>query len=298
MGLSVIIPFFRGESHINELISSITDSATLHQPGYPIQVIILIDSMESGITQIQEIIHAYQHPDITFQVEKNSENKGVAATRNEGIRLSNQEHLLFIDQDDLLDINFFKYITAGFLQTFDFLLYNGKFKFDSGVEHTIYYIPPPLSLRSLILDDFIRSPGQVIVKKERIEKTGFPVPLKYHGADDKFCWVWLFYKNPSMKVKYLHRSLYIASIHAGNYSHDQLNLVKSTMDLWQVTLEKYPELSSNKLVQRNIRLLNYRLGKLTGMEKLQGSFEFINYKMKANKVIRKLIKKFLFTIQK
>lgn len=293
MELSIIIPFYHGEKHILKLLKSIRTAADKSTRRYPVEVLVIIDSMATDENQLIRQMSFCEDEYLQLKISKNIENKGVAATRNEGITMARGRHLIFIDQDDMFAEDFFQVITTEYLCRADFILTNGILEYEGGISTKIYYLPPILSFKNLVLDDFVRSPGQVIVRKSMIEKCRFPEPLKYHGADDKFCWIWLFYLYPEIKAGYIAKPLYLASIHDQNYSHDQANLVKSTLDLWRVTLDKFPSLIRNRYVRRNIRLAEFRLGMATGMDRLLGGLEYLQYKIKVNKILRVLVRNYL-----
>jgi glycosyltransferase involved in cell wall biosynthesis len=294
MELSIIIPFYFGERHITKLLQSITNSvANSSFGGHAIEILIIVDSMSTQTEILQQQLTSFKNENLQLFIFKNDVNKGVAATRNEGIKLARGRHLLFIDQDDTVTENFFTVLTNELLKDTDFILCNGMLEYDSNVKTRIYYSKPALSFKYLVLDDFIRSPGQVIVRKTLIKEIGFPVPEKFHGADDKFCWIWLFYQYPKIRVNYIGKPVYVARIHNDNFSHDQTNLIRSTLDLWQVTLSRFPSLKNNDYVKRNIRLAEFRLGRLRGFEKWRGGMEYLRYKLKANKLIRVLVRSYL-----
>ncbi|MFY0253352.1 glycosyltransferase family 2 protein [Chitinophaga sp. 30R24] len=296
MYLSIIIPFYKGEAFIQPIVSSIVESARINSLSYKIQIIVVIDSMESQLELIKNGLSSFVYPGIKILVVKNAKNLGVAKTRNVGISLAQGDWLLFIDQDDMVTTDFFRVIHPKALEKSDFVLCNGVIAFEDKIRYRIYYIKPYLSYRHILLDDFIRSPGQVLVRKCILDKLGFPAPSKFHGADDKFCWVQLFYTNPKLRTLFIKECLYVANIHERNFSHDQRNLRLSALDLWEVTLKRFPALREDKYVKRNIRLLKYQLNENVGVERVLGFLENLQYKFRLNKVFRIIVKRWLLML--
>ena len=133
----------------------------------------------------------------------NDINRGQAFSRNKGASIAQGEFLHFIDQDDLIDLNFYKNI-----QNFYEIMIGNCFLFNESKKIRLYksyrikiykYFKNTSSLNFfLIFDNIILSPGQSIFKKETFNKlNGFPV-LENFGSDD----YGLMFKYASNKIEY------------------------------------------------------------------------------------------------
>jgi len=90
---TVVIPLFNKESRIVDCLISV-----LNQGSVPNEVIIVDDgSSDRSATLVKEFISS--HPLIRFKIVQQP-NRGVAAARNLGVSLSNNEFVCFLDADD------------------------------------------------------------------------------------------------------------------------------------------------------------------------------------------------------
>ncbi len=89
INISVIIPVYNGELYLTEAIESV-----LSQSFQPSEIIVIDD----GSTDNSQSIIKQYIPKVTYIYQ---ENKGTAAARNVGIRISRGNFLAFLDQDDI-----------------------------------------------------------------------------------------------------------------------------------------------------------------------------------------------------
>lgn len=106
MKLTVIIPVYNGSQHIIRCLESV-----FHQTFQDFQVLCFDDGSQDHSA---EVIRQYaeEYPEYRLTLIR-QENKGVAETRNEGIKRADTEYTAFIDQDDYIDRTYFEeYIRA------------------------------------------------------------------------------------------------------------------------------------------------------------------------------------------
>ncbi|MCG9879512.1 MAG: glycosyltransferase [Bacteroidia bacterium] len=275
------------------LLQSVQKSLLLCNSGIQAEIIILIDSPENTIHELEMLLS--EIPDLhslcTVQVFYNEKNLGVAQTRNKGLALAKGEYIHLIDQDDEVHPDFYNKVSA-VLQNHDWVLVNGLFQFDLVQKsQKIYYLKPALTLHNFVTDDFLRSPGQVVfARKLKLGKAFISVPNSA-GADDRFFWIQQFALNPNMRVAYLSDPLYIAHIHNENFSADSMQLYQCCLSIWEEW--DYAELPiPEKWIYENVSALKYILGK----DKSLTSFWFyIKYKYKLNRMIRFVVKRVLLS---
>lgn len=97
--VSIIVPVYNIESYIELCIKSI-----IKQTYKNLEIIIIDDGSEdrSGI-----ICDEFAKFDSRIKI-KHTQNKGLSAARNEGIRISSGEYIMFIDGDDFIELNAIK----------------------------------------------------------------------------------------------------------------------------------------------------------------------------------------------
>ena len=90
--VSIILPVYNGERYINRTITSI-----LQQTMPNFELIVIDDcSTDKSLQHLQE----WAQRDSRIQVVANTQNIGVADTRNKGITMAKGEYICFIDSDD------------------------------------------------------------------------------------------------------------------------------------------------------------------------------------------------------
>ena len=293
MDISIIIPFYQRKADLLRLLQSVQKSLLICNSGIQAEIIILIDSPENTILELEMLLS--EIPDLhslcTVQVIYNEKNLGVAQTRNKGLALAKGEYIHLIDQDDEVHSDFYSKVSAA-LKNHDWVLVNGLFQFDSVQKsQKIYYLKPALTLHSFVTDDFLRSPGQVVfARKLSIGKAFISVPNSA-GADDRFFWIQQFALNPNMRVAYLSDPLYIAHIHNENFSADSMQLYQCCLSIWEEW--DYAELPiPEKWIYENVSALKYILCKT---KSVTGFWFYIKYKYKLNRMIRFVVKRVLLS---
>lgn len=291
--LSIIIPFYKGERFIVRLLTSIFSAYERNNGGCVIEIIIIIDC-ELPVNCLQQLLDKFLSNKELSKIHtyKNERNYGVAETRNIGFDLSTGEYLLFIDQDDAISDTFFYYVSK-YLGEKDFIFFNGKIKeIESGIEHRLYYLAPKLNVKKVILKSFIRSPGQVILKRTILSKPLFPATTYHFGADDKFFWIKIFLTNKKLKIVYIPECLYIAYKHSGNYSNDYKELSLSCLELWKQFSLQLDQGGIQRWVKRDIRIQRYIIGDFfSAKDKIRCLMDFLAHKIDINSTIRFSIKK-------
>ena len=95
MRVSIIIPVYKVEKHIRMCLESV-----LKQDYHNIEIIIVDDcSPDSSIDIAKEIIN---QSDIATKIVTHSQNRGLSAARNSGIKASTGDAIYFMDSDDEL----------------------------------------------------------------------------------------------------------------------------------------------------------------------------------------------------
>ena len=110
MTISVIIPVYKVEKYIRRCIESVIDQ---ENDRYMIECLIVDDcSPDKSMIIVDDIIKNYHGANIDFKRIRHDENKGLSEARNSGIKASTGDFLFFIDSDDVILENTFKFFFA------------------------------------------------------------------------------------------------------------------------------------------------------------------------------------------
>lgn len=295
---SIIIPFFNGENHYGTLLNSIAIAVRkLNTSDIKFELITIIDSMETSEELIENMTSRIfdTSNNIKILVLKNESNIGVAGSRNRGIEISSGRYLHLIDQDDEVSTDFY-ILCEQYSVEYNFLLFNGEVRFKNKTinSHKLYYVAPILSLENLIIDDFIRSPGQVVFAKKLLKEYDyFQEPKNFKGADDRFFWLKIFFQNEgNLLSKFIYNPCYLANIHEENYSNDRINLDKSCLENWRIFKSKHDFHKFNYLIEKDILRVRFRLKeKMSLFQWIFGLYLYLSYNFKINKILRYIIKR-------
>lgn len=299
---SVIIPFYKGHIFYSDLIISIKKSILdCDFKEIFFEIITIIDSMDTDYHVIHnKTLECFSGlNNVKVVTKKNSENIGVAKSRNYGLSIATGNLIHLIDQDDTINPCFYSSIFTK-SEFYNFFLVNGNVHYRDNKynTHKLYYLKQKLSVNNLVGNDFIRSPGQVVFSKELISGIKFQEPSTYKGADDRFFWLKIFFKyNDSIKPIYLNEVLYNAYIHDENYSSDQINLRKSAIENWDIFIkENKPNKKLLKSINNDILSLKFSANiKQSRIENLVGLYHRVIYFWDANKIIRFIFKRLIFS---
>ncbi len=101
MKVSLIIPVWNVERYVSDCIMSV-----MNQTYRDVEVIIVDDrGTDRSIEVIESLLAGYDGGDISFNIIRHSENLGLSAARNTGIRAAKGEYIMFMDSDDTISPN-------------------------------------------------------------------------------------------------------------------------------------------------------------------------------------------------
>jgi glycosyltransferase involved in cell wall biosynthesis len=284
--ISIVIPFYKNLVFIERLSNSLAEAIKASQ--FLFEIIVVIDSIENTPNQIEylfkEAFKIIPHkPEL--KVLKNEQNIGVAASRNRGIDEAQGTWIHFIDQDDTISSSFYQEFSK--YKNLDFVLFNGNFVFENKFKHAIYLLKPSLKLEHFIVNDFIRSPGQVILKRSLTKEVFFRTATCAKGCDDRFFWIEILAKNADLKLAYCSQKIYHAHLHSTNFGSNVIGLYACSLDLWQSIKNLIPK-DKQYLVQQNIDLLEFLVN---GKRTWTGQKAYFYYQFNFNKILRFIVKR-------
>lgn len=95
--ISIVIPCYNAEGFIAETLSSVFSQS------YSNYEVLVVD--DGSTDKSKEIIHQISHPSLHYISQENS---GVSSARNKGLERADGDYILFLDADDLLEVDFLK----------------------------------------------------------------------------------------------------------------------------------------------------------------------------------------------
>lgn len=184
--ISVIIPFYYGNSYMTRLIGSVKRCEEFCKGKVKFEILIVNDSPDEKI----HIPHEFEGMNI--RIINNEQNVGIQRTRINGLKYASGEWILFLDQDDeLIDSGFLRQISLA--DKNDVIVGNGLYQYGE-CEREIFGSYKEMKYlmqlsRFIQIRNLIPSPGECLLKKNIIPKKWIETPLTNNGADDWLLWI-------------------------------------------------------------------------------------------------------------
>lgn len=237
MLISIIIPFYKGNSYINSTIDSVCQSILYLKKEISdcdCEIIVVNDSPQERVNLSDKSFPCQ------INIIRHDENKGIHHARVTGLKSSKGKYILFLDQDDeiaekclLSHINNindnYVSVSNAFLENKDksrTLLYKSKRHFEI-INKKLAYI---------ISHNQIISPGQCLIMKSAIPNQWIETKTIINGSDDLFLWLLMLSKGIKFKIN--GDVLYIHKHTGNNLSESEEKMVKSSMEILDY-LQKY-----------------------------------------------------------
>lgn len=174
----MIVPLYKGGKYCDGIIEMINNNYSSIEPLADIEVIFVNDSPEETINLNYDLSR------IKMTVLQHKINKGIHRSRIDGLINSLGEIVHFLDQDDIIADDFY-YEQMLKMESKDAIVCNGTWKdnepiYSGECEDWNTY--------SNGMPRVIVSPGQVIMRRDRIPKEWIWNPLENNGCDDLFLW--------------------------------------------------------------------------------------------------------------
>jgi len=203
--ITAILPVYNVGAYIRECLDSIKN-----QTFSDFEVICIDDCSNDNSV---EIIDEFVKNDSRFNLIKHSINQGPGVARNTGLDNAKGEYVIFIDPDDIADVNLFEKVYSTFKETdVDCIWYNAE-KYDEKTKKTTVIFPETSIFNH---DGYYDITPQTIYKGADyvwnkafklsvIEKYNLRFPNMYLGEDGEF-----YFKafTNIKRIYYINRSLY------------------------------------------------------------------------------------------
>lgn len=241
--ISIIIPFYNGNKYLNRLVDNINSVLKYSNNIFDAEVVFVNDS--PGVTIDLKRIKSLDCP---YLVINNKANSGIHQSRVNGLNACTGNYILFLDQDDLLTKNSLQDLyTSLSKSSANISIGNGYYDTKNGKEliFNIYgkALAALLNKSYFIVGNMICSPGQCLIRKDKIPVEWKKYILKTNCSDDLFLWMLMINKRDATfcnKVVYHH-------IQTGsNTSNDDEQGIKSDFELLNI-LKQIKHIDKNNI---------------------------------------------------
>lgn len=212
MDISFVIPLYYGRRFIGKIISMIeTNQIELIKEGHAkqIEIVFVNDSPDEKINESESIKGTEYISNISLIA--NISNLGIHRTRIRGLRQSQGDFIVFMDQDDEIAGSYLK-SQCRCIGSSDAVLCNGVYRDDKVIYRDESQQREAVSKNKFLSmkteDAVIVSPGQIMLRRSAIPKEWMDCCLHENGSDDVLLWMLMlrdgksFSINPS--IQYYH----------------------------------------------------------------------------------------------
>lgn len=196
--ISIIIPLYKGSRYCRNILSMI-DQNVSYKDFYQeceVEVIFVNDYPD------EEIILSSQNHRYFIKLINQPRNRGIHASRVEGLKVAVGQYIIMLDQDDLVEKNWlysqWNKIVAG---DGEYCVCNGwKGRFQTLWKYNIMKEYVNDVQKYLMWKNPIISPGQVIIKREAIPHKWTVCIQNHNGSDDFLLWIMVLKENHSFML--------------------------------------------------------------------------------------------------
>lgn len=212
--VSIVMPAYNAEEHIEEAINSVISQT------YENWELLVIDDCSSDRTA--EVAKAFEKIDSRIHVFRNSKNIGVAQTRNHGIDVAKGEWVALLDSDDFWHKEKLERQLKAANESNADIIYCSYTLVDKNGEHLKDYIVPEKASYKYILKENVLSCSTVLIRHSALEKHRFNEAY-YH--EDYALWLELL--RAGYKAQACREVLSNYRIAQGTRSSNKLNSAKN-----------------------------------------------------------------------
>ncbi len=285
--VSVIVPCYNHEKYVTETIESI-----VNQTYKNIELIVIDDGSKDNSPKIlAELSEKYNFNLIV------RENKGLSATLNEGIKLSEGKYICVCASDDI-------YLLNKITTQVEFMEANPKYMISYGKKINFHTNDLKINIenkhyrsgnifKDLLLQKILIPPASVLYRKEVFENLGgFDIDLAVEDVD-------MFLRiGKKYQIGYQNEYFYYYRVHPTNTINDIEKMEFATTQI----LNKWKDepLYPDAIYIKNMRFFKYYAAtqKLESLQRLPKTYKVLNQKMFYEGLFRLLIPTFLYKLLK
>lgn len=230
--ISIIVPIYHGKKYIENIIRQIQACAGHGEGKYTLELLFINDDLDECLGSI---CLGSDPKHIKIKAIETDRNRGIHGARVRGLAYCTGDFVLFLDQDDHIREEYLSSQLAHLEQADAVvcrLLHEGKQFYDTRMPFeqviTREYM---ISVRNPII-----SPGQVLIRKDRIPESWKNAELQNNGADDWLLWLCML---AEYRTFALNDDILFEHIVAGeNESFNAGHMIASEQELYRVIADQ------------------------------------------------------------
>lgn len=227
--ISVIVPLYYGKCYIEKIIFQL-EACAQQVPEHEIQLVLSNDAPE------ERIENACGLSKISLKIFNTDHNEGIHKARLNGLKNSDGEYILFLDQDDAIRKDYFASQLSR-LGDADAVVCGavsgGKIKYN-----TDRPLEKAASRVCMVNEgNMILSPGQVLLRREAVPAVWTENKMHYKGADDWLLWLCMHAEGKKFAVN--REILFIREIHYHNASSHSCEMTMSENEVVDIIEENH-----------------------------------------------------------
>lgn len=249
--VTVITTYYEGKKYLHSLCSMMRRNFdAIRQDDITFEYVIVNDSPWDEISIPEEFA------DIDIKVYNNTSNVGIHQSRINGVRVSNGEYVLILDQDDAIEDSYLKNQLAH-IGDADIVVCNGykelkdrnKVIYRDALKFSLVKIPSVY----LKAANQIVSPGQCLIKKDSIPKEWLDFTMGKNGSDDLFLWLLCFAKKRKFAIN--SQKLYRHNQVGSNLSNDLKKMTDSDIEMCNIAAKYH--LLPDDYIKSRLRMCDF-----------------------------------------
>lgn len=229
LSISVIVPIYYGEKYMPDIICQIENCSVYLEKEDYIEVLFVNDAPDAPISaNVKSNL-------INIRIINSIHHTGIHGARVRGLKQSQGDYVLFLDQDDKIVQEYFQSQMQK-LGNSDVVVCKAL---DGGKEFYIddaYFLNIPYKQFALKEWNLIVSPGQVLIKKKSIPNMWIENILKNNYADDWFLWICMYASGCKFSLN--EQILYEHILHDSNASDDTMGMLYSEQEMLGIIYRK------------------------------------------------------------
>lgn len=258
MDVSVIVPFYRGNRYINNILGMMRENAA-EARNLSFEVIIVNDSPEVEIVIDDALVEGYE-----LNIIKHNKNLGIQQARVTGIQQACGKYILMLDQDDEIKPETIKR-QYSIVDGRDAIISNGYSRDKNGENIPLFKNQNQMNYVNdfsfyFYFGNVIASPGLCLIRKELIPELWLNNIMRENGADDWLLWV--AFLNDGRRFVINNEFLYTHINDGHNTSNDNEKMISSSFEALQIA--ENSKRFKQKLLSVYHRRLNMRKTYLDG----------------------------------
>ncbi len=222
--VSIIVPIYRGQKYINGMVTQIEKCAAVCQNICTLKLLLVNDDPN-------EAISSPASKKIEIEIIETDINRGIHGARVRGLVRCTGDYVLFLDQDDRIKPEYFSSQLSRLGKSDAVvcrLIHEGRQFYDTRMPfEEVIAKEFVLSVRNPII-----SPGQVLIRKNKIPAEWKETNLKNNGADDWLLWLCMLGRGRKFALN--SEILFEHVVEGGNESFNVAHMIASGREMYDV----------------------------------------------------------------